>query len=84
MLLECSWPYLREHTLYVNSCLCAELHHHHTNCLQNKGQVVDAAMVDGVAYFSSFLLNSHKLGIWTGQFFTKHEKNYSACVPVTL
>jgi alpha-methylacyl-CoA racemase len=32
----------------------------------NRGQVVDAAMVDGVAYLSSFLFNSHKIGIWTG------------------
>ena len=34
--------------------------------LQNKGQVVDSAMVDGVAYLSSFLLNTQKIGIWTG------------------
>ena len=34
---------------------------------QNKGQVVDSAMVDGVAYLSSFLLNTRKLGIWEGQ-----------------
>ncbi|CAI8048943.1 Alpha-methylacyl-CoA racemase [Geodia barretti] len=32
----------------------------------NKGQVVDSAMVDGVAYLSSFLLNTQKIGIWTG------------------
>ena len=33
---------------------------------QNKGQVIDAAMVDGCAYLGSFLLASRNLGIWTG------------------
>ena len=31
-----------------------------------KGQVVDAAMVDGSAYLSSFLLSSQRIGLWTG------------------
>ena len=34
---------------------------------QNKGQVIDAAMVDGCAYLGSFLLASRNLGIWTGE-----------------
>ena len=33
---------------------------------QDQAQVVESAMVGGVAYLSSFLLGSHKLGIWTG------------------
>ena len=31
-----------------------------------KGQIVDAAMVDGSAYLSSFLLSSQRIGLWTG------------------
>ena len=31
-----------------------------------KGQLVDAAMVDGSAYLSSFLLSSQRVGLWTG------------------
>lgn len=31
-----------------------------------RGQVVDAAMVDGSAYLSSFLLSSQRIGLWTG------------------
>ena len=33
-----------------------------------KGQVVDAAMVDGSAYLSSFLLSSQRIGLWTGTY----------------
>ncbi|XP_064391536.1 alpha-methylacyl-CoA racemase-like isoform X2 [Halichondria panicea] len=32
-----------------------------------KGQIVDAAMVDGAAYLGSFLLASRKIGLWTGE-----------------
>lgn len=31
-----------------------------------RGQVVDAAMVDGCAYLSSFLLSSRRIGLWSG------------------
>ena len=31
-----------------------------------KGQLVDAAMVDGSAYLSSFLLSTQRIGLWTG------------------
>ena len=33
-----------------------------------KGQLVDAAMVDGSAYLSSFLLSSQRVGLWTGTY----------------
>jgi alpha-methylacyl-CoA racemase len=33
-----------------------------------KGQIVDAAMVDGSAYLSSFLLSSQRVGLWTGMY----------------
>ena len=32
-----------------------------------KGQIVDAAMVDGCAYLGSFLLSSQAIGLWTGK-----------------
>eukprot|EP00054_Salpingoeca_dolichothecata_P021477 m.137572 g.137572 ORF g.137572 m.137572 type:complete len:382 (-) comp23998_c0_seq1:30-1175(-) len=34
--------------------------------ISGKGQVVDAAMVDGAAYLSTFLYTSRKLGLWQG------------------
>ena len=32
-----------------------------------KGQIVDAAMVDGCAYLGSFLLSSQAIGLWSGK-----------------
>ena len=37
--------------------------------LQNKGQVIDSAMVDGCAYLGSFLNTSKAIGIWSGKLF---------------
>ena len=31
-----------------------------------RGQVVDASMVDGAAYLSTFLLTTQSLGLWSG------------------
>lgn len=41
--------------------------------MQNKGQVIDSAMVDGCAYLGSFLLNSRKIGLWNGMLFSPAE-----------
>ena len=35
--------------------------------VSGKGQIVDAAMVDGCAYLGSFLLASRKIGLWSGK-----------------
>ena len=40
---------------------------------KGRGQVIDAAMVDGAAYLSSFIHKSHHLGIWGGIHWSKRE-----------
>ena len=43
-----------------------------------KGQVVDAAMVDGCAYLGSFLLSSRRIGLWTGTY--KYRIGFYFCI----